>query len=189
MKTDLTQQQCKPGNQGMDVLPSSPASSLLCPQAHTANPHWSCRELALQGQPRQKCLSAIPGAVVCSLAHSKILGYVPGLMGGITETQELFCSPLPSPHAYFSLPSSKRFWLPSSTWQTFLPTPNDQTASGLQMHEEHQLCFQTFQCLKIRTVSVQILILFAVSLKNYCLSSLFSISYPPFTFTSTWNLF
>lgn len=79
-----------------------------------------------------------------------------------------FCSPLPSLHAFFfphPLPLLKDFLFSSSTWQTFLPTPNSQTPfSGLQMHEEHQQCFQTFQHLKIRTVSLQISVLFAVTL-------------------------
>ena len=175
-KTYLTQGQCKPRNEGMDVLPNSPASSLLYSQSKPSLEQVESWHYRVSGG---KC-----GDTVCSLARSKILGYVPGLQGGHQRHALAFCSPFPSLHAFFFSPatSSKRFFLPPR--DTFLPTPNGQTPfSGLQMHEEHQLCFQTFQCLKIRTVSLQILILFAVTLKNYCLNILFSISYPPSTFT------
>lgn len=159
-KTYLTHGRHKPRNPGTNVSPSSPASV----RRGQARMHpWSSWRAGTTG-------SAEPKASFSNcwwhhvLAGTQVAGSVPRLQGGHhRDTHKRFALPsLHCMHFFFPSPanSSKRFCFSSSTWQTFLPTSNGQTPfSGLQMHEEHRLCFQTFQCLKIRRLSVQILIL------------------------------
>lgn len=127
-KTRLTQGQGKPRNQGMDIFPNSPASSLPYPQAES----WHYRV------SRGKSVFQQLAVTLCSLAHSKIAGYGPGLQGGHQWHTLAFCSPLPSLHEYFSpllLLLKDLFFLP----------PHDRLFSP---HQTAKLLFQAYKCVK-----------------------------------------